>query len=94
MSNDRLKNRRTSVLKTSATMKIWKWAQGWKITQGGGVEGAGFRSNILGLPITIRLDTSLDIGTKGFIPASKLIWVSPSRDPLAVKTLEAVLIPN
>mgnify|MGYP001827170915 CR=1 FL=1 len=94
MSIDRLKKWRNSVLKASAILKVWESTSGWKAIQENGVEEAGLGNRIQPLPIAIRLDTSLDIGTKGFIPASKLIWVSPSRDDLTVKTLEAVLIPN
>lgn len=81
-------------MKTSETKKIWTGAPGWKVTWKRGSGGPGMAVEVLPLTLAIRLDTPLRTGTRKFFPASKLIWVSPSRDHLAVKTLEAVLFPN
>lgn len=94
MSYDRLRNSTPSTQEASANVKVWTGPMAWKVLAGRGEGRSEGERKIHPLPIAIRLDTPLTIGTKGFIPASKLIWVSPSRDPLAVKTLEAVLIPN
>ena len=94
MSYDRFENSRPPAQEASASIKVRSGLRGWTVTSMGEQEGGDQKMQIQSFSMAIRLDTPLTTGTKGFIPASKLIWVSSSRDHLAVKTLEAVLIPN
>jgi hypothetical protein len=82
-------------MKRMPLLKVWRILSGWK------VEVAARRNHearsslaIRPLPVAVRVDTALKTGTNGFIPASKLIWVSPGREDLPVKTLQTMLLPN
>jgi hypothetical protein len=46
------------------------------------------------MPVAIRVDTALPMGTRGSLPASKLIWVSPRTEIFPAKALGVVLLPN
>lgn len=46
------------------------------------------------MPVAIRVDTGLPMGTRGSLPASKLIWVSPRTGNIPAKALGVVLLPN
>jgi hypothetical protein len=46
------------------------------------------------MPVAIRVDTTLPMGTRGSLPASKLIWVSPRTENIPAKALGVVLLPN
>ena len=94
MSYNRLNNSKPPALEAHTSIKVWQGPLGWVVKAPEDGVGRGEELQISPLPVAIRLDTPLNIGTKGFIPASKLIWVSPGRDYLTVKTLEAVLLPN
>ena len=84
-----------SLVKHVPLLRVWRLFIDWK------VEGTGGRRKkilpghaIRPFPVALRLDTALQTGTRGVIPASKLIWVSPSTQDLPVKALETMLFHN
>ncbi len=81
--------------KQVALVKVWDAPDGWKLEEGleGGTAGI-FGPDIHPLAVAVRVEMGLQTRAKGSVPASKLIWVSPSREDRPVRTLKTVVLPN
>jgi hypothetical protein len=66
---------------------------GWN-PDGEGGDRAHSGLQLTSMPVAIRVDTALPMGTRGSLPASKLIWVSPRTENIPAKALGVVLLPN
>jgi hypothetical protein len=77
----------------SGSREIRQAISGWNPAGKGGVREQS-RLQLSPMPVAIRVDTTLPMGTRGSLTASKLIWVSPRTGNIPAKALGVVLLPN
>lgn len=75
-------------------------ARQWRVLKGrgGSVRETGFSAEeklvIQPLPVALRLDISLPVGSKGGVPASQLVWMTTAEEGRPKKALGVLLLSN